>query len=328
MKKYLLGFLLAVASFSTFSQVATDTKSDSEAVNSGVNLSGGATSQHSYNIGLPSIAPGGVGIDKCLTSGIEQRSGLWNGVYDTTVVQKWSRECAFPSLVEVFLRSCQFYSARVLMDKHLKITYDIDPVVVYGSQELYAADLAKDKNLSLAECVKARAPVAAPAPAPAASAVQQLPPIVFEAPAAKPAPAPTPTVLPPVVVEKTVRETVTSLNTMALFATGKWNLLPGSVEALWKALSPFSPSTVTRITVEGRTDDVGPDAANMVLSKNRAEAVAAQIKLMGFTNVEVMALGETAPLVKGTDPQARAQNRSVWIVVHEVKVSPQTVAVK
>lgn len=320
MKKYLLGFLLACASFSTFSQVNNDLGSTSDAVNSGVNLSGGATNQHSYSIGLPSVNPGGVGVDKCLTSGIEQKSGLWNGIYDTTVVQKWSDDCGFPKLVEVFVQACQFYSARVIMDAHVSKKFNLKMVEVYGGDAAYKAELAKNQNLSLAECIKLRTPAQ--------------PPLVFEAPSAgpkaataasAPASAPAPVVAasqPPLVVQlppvrEQIREKVVSLTTITLFPTGKHDLSPEGRKAIEKAMSQFNVRNIVSITVEGRTDRRGSVDYNQALSERRAEAVASAIRIMGYLNVSAVGFGKTAPIVDGDTPEAWGANRSVTITVRE-----------
>lgn len=71
-----------------------------------------------------------------------------------------------------------------------------------------------------------------------------------------------------------------------------------------------------RFALEGYTDDTGTEAYNKALSERRAQTVRDFLsKQMGVPGVRLDAagFGSTRPAVKGTDSEARAQNRRVVI---------------
>ncbi len=75
------------------------------------------------------------------------------------------------------------------------------------------------------------------------------------------------------------------------------------------------------VRIDGHTDDVGEEGANMTLSLQRAEAVRAALVEAGIDSrrVEVQGWGETRPLVPNTNSEARARNRRVEIAVLEAE---------
>jgi outer membrane protein OmpA-like peptidoglycan-associated protein len=87
-----------------------------------------------------------------------------------------------------------------------------------------------------------------------------------------------------------------SLNTLAdkLKQKGEWNLL-----------------------LSGHTDNVGDDDANMILSKNRAEAVKNYLISKGIAEnrIKVNYFGETKPIADNTAPEGRQKNRRVEFVI-------------
>ncbi len=68
-----------------------------------------------------------------------------------------------------------------------------------------------------------------------------------------------------------------------------------------------------KVRVEGHTDDVGPDAANLKLSDRRAQSVRDYLVGRGVPadRVSARGFGETRPVVEGTSKEARAANRRV-----------------
>jgi len=70
--------------------------------------------------------------------------------------------------------------------------------------------------------------------------------------------------------------------------------------------------------VEGHTDDVGDDAANMTLSQKRAAAVKQYIENKGIDAMRLTAkgYGETQPVAKNDTPEGRQLNRRVEVKLY------------
>nr|WP_275052604.1 OmpA family protein [Burkholderia ambifaria]WDR88233.1 OmpA family protein [Burkholderia ambifaria] len=122
--------------------------------------------------------------------------------------------------------------------------------------------------------------------------------------AAEPTPAPA-----PVAVEHV------NLAGDALFATGLATLTPAARASLDKLLSEREDRTYTQVTVTGHTDSVGNDAANLALSKRRAETVAGYLKAHGLNaqTVSVSGRGSADPVASNATAEGRASNRRVDI---------------
>ncbi len=78
---------------------------------------------------------------------------------------------------------------------------------------------------------------------------------------------------------------------------------------------------ITRVRVDGFTDNTGTDAHNIVLSERRAAAVAAAFGSSGFSggHIEVHGLGKANPVADNTTEAGRAENRRVAIIVPDVQ---------
>ena len=76
---------------------------------------------------------------------------------------------------------------------------------------------------------------------------------------------------------------------------------------------------ITRLRVEGHTDDVGSDAYNQKLSEQRARAVMKYLIKKGVAadRLEAKGYGKSQPLVEGTDEAAREKNRRVGFTIVE-----------
>jgi outer membrane protein OmpA-like peptidoglycan-associated protein len=97
------------------------------------------------------------------------------------------------------------------------------------------------------------------------------------------------------------------------FATNKFNITPNSQLAIDKLVKIFKEYPETNILVEGHTDDVGTDIANMTLSQKRANAVGEALKAAGLnpTRLTVKWYGESQPKVENTTADGKASNRRV-----------------
>lgn len=74
---------------------------------------------------------------------------------------------------------------------------------------------------------------------------------------------------------------------------------------------------LTKIRIEGHTDDVGNDTGNLKLSDARARAVRAALIARGVdgARLDARGFGEMYPLVPNSSEEARAQNRRVEFVI-------------
>ena len=111
-----------------------------------------------------------------------------------------------------------------------------------------------------------------------------------------------------------------------LFDYDKAALKPEAEQALKKVAVVLSQFPESKVTVEGYTDSKGTKAANMQLSRERAQAVKDWLVKNGgvlTTNISTKGLGEQYPVAPntnkdGTDnPLGRALNRRVSIIVEK-----------
>ncbi|MEZ4392770.1 MAG: OmpA family protein [Polyangiales bacterium] len=104
------------------------------------------------------------------------------------------------------------------------------------------------------------------------------------------------------------------------FANNRDVILPAS-NAVLDAVAEVLRAVpgIRRLSVEGHTDDVGDDAANLDLSRRRAQSVVTALTRRGIDAARLVSegFGETRPLVTGTTRTARAQNRRVEFRVAE-----------
>ncbi len=97
------------------------------------------------------------------------------------------------------------------------------------------------------------------------------------------------------------------------FASGSAELTAASVQELRTLATQLAGGPALRARIEGHTDDVGSDEANLVLSVERARAVARVLLAQGAAphQVEVIGFGEARPRVPNQDPDSRRANRRV-----------------
>jgi len=119
-------------------------------------------------------------------------------------------------------------------------------------------------------------------------------------------------------VKEESRGLVITLDGAVLFASGKSTLLPIAQDKLTKVAAVLQQqSDDKRIVVEGHTDSVGSDDANLKLSQSRADSVRVYLVSQGVKAERITAIGkgESTPIADNKSPEGRANNRRVEIVV-------------
>ena len=113
-----------------------------------------------------------------------------------------------------------------------------------------------------------------------------------------------------------------TLSADVLFAFGSAELRPAATAGLADVAAAARDGSIAGVTVEGHTDSVGGEAANVTLSQRRAEAVRAalapELPPVPFTVVGRCEADPVAPDTKddgSDDPAARAKNRRVVVTV-------------
>jgi outer membrane protein OmpA-like peptidoglycan-associated protein len=114
------------------------------------------------------------------------------------------------------------------------------------------------------------------------------------------------------------RGTVVTLAGSLLFPSNKATLSATAEERLEKLSEALKEDKEHAIRIEGFTDSRGSDSTNMALSRRRAEAVRAFLVSRGHepSSVEAEGKGEAQPIASNDDPEGRATNRRVEIVVN------------
>ena len=99
------------------------------------------------------------------------------------------------------------------------------------------------------------------------------------------------------------------------FDFGKATLKPQFYTALNGVAGTLREYNQTMIEVVGHTDNIGSDAYNLQLSKQRADAVAAYLQAQGVQSVRIQTLGagKAYPIADNGTEAGRAQNRRVEI---------------
>ncbi|AKC68525.2 hypothetical protein MB84_02280 [Pandoraea oxalativorans] len=111
---------------------------------------------------------------------------------------------------------------------------------------------------------------------------------------------------------------IVSLDSMALFETGKATLKPGSTRVMVEAVEMIKSHAGKRVLIAGYTDDVGSPAFNLKLSTARAEAVRdwlVEASGLPRTQFAIQGYGETRPIAGNDDAEGRAKNRRVEITL-------------
>lgn len=95
------------------------------------------------------------------------------------------------------------------------------------------------------------------------------------------------------------------------FETGKATLKADSYALLDDLLDMMKRKSTWNIQISGHTDSDGDDAANLVLSQQRADAVKQYLVSKGISAARVRSIGygETKPIANNSTAEGKAQNR-------------------
>jgi OmpA-OmpF porin, OOP family len=101
------------------------------------------------------------------------------------------------------------------------------------------------------------------------------------------------------------------------FETGKWDLQEKSQSELNRLLGLMKQNPDIKVEIGGHTDDVGSDAANLELSRKRAQAVVEYLTKAGVPAARLLSkgYGETKPQAPNDGDANRALNRRIEFVV-------------
>jgi outer membrane protein OmpA-like peptidoglycan-associated protein len=119
-------------------------------------------------------------------------------------------------------------------------------------------------------------------------------------------------------IKEEARGMVITLTGDVLFVTGKSELLPAAQDQLAQVAKALQDQgDIKPVVVEGYTDSVGSDSANMKLSQARADAVRSYLVSKGLPSDKVSAVGKgkASPVAPNDTADGRANNRRVEIIV-------------
>jgi outer membrane protein OmpA-like peptidoglycan-associated protein len=104
-----------------------------------------------------------------------------------------------------------------------------------------------------------------------------------------------------------------------LFETDSANLRPESQEQLQRVASILAAYPSAQVKIGGYTDDRGDPAANLDLSRNRAENVKASLERLGVDSgrLEAEGYGEQHPVASNATEEGRARNRRISLRIEE-----------
>jgi outer membrane protein OmpA-like peptidoglycan-associated protein len=110
---------------------------------------------------------------------------------------------------------------------------------------------------------------------------------------------------------------ITAPSFIVFFDFDKSDLTPAAQDTIRKAAAAYRTKGGAQIKTSGHTDRSGTEAYNMALSLRRANAVKAMLVREGVaeTDISVVGLGESHPMVPTADGVREAQNRRVEIAL-------------
>ena len=102
-----------------------------------------------------------------------------------------------------------------------------------------------------------------------------------------------------------------------LFATGRAELNPGTVNNLNQLVTFLGKYPSRTVMIEGHTDSVGNDDYNQGLSQRRADSVRSYLVRQGIDagRITAMGAGESTPVAGNESATGRQQNRRVEVII-------------
>lgn len=115
-----------------------------------------------------------------------------------------------------------------------------------------------------------------------------------------------------------VKSVVLTLDSLALFDSGQYELKSNANKALIGALRAIEAQPATQVLIEGHTDNIGNPASNQQLSEKRALAV--RDWLVESSNISINRFatkgwGHSKPVAENNSEEGRAKNRRVEIIL-------------
>jgi outer membrane protein OmpA-like peptidoglycan-associated protein len=122
-------------------------------------------------------------------------------------------------------------------------------------------------------------------------------------------------------VKEEARGTVITIPGSVLFASSKSALLPDAQNKLSSVAEALKNQEDRQIVVEGHTDSQGADAFNRDLSRARAQSVRDYLVSRGVPADRIRAegFGSSRPVADNGNPEGRANNRRVEIIVQQTE---------
>ena len=122
-------------------------------------------------------------------------------------------------------------------------------------------------------------------------------------------------------IKEEQRGMVITLTGNVLYASGKWDLLPGAQVKLNEVAEALKANKDRDITVEGHTDNQGTAQSNLELGQHRAESVRDYLVSRGVepARIKAVGIGQARPVTDNTTAEGRANNRRVEIIVSPPK---------
>lgn len=281
--------------------VTNTSTGQADATNAGVQYAP-SSSSHTF-VFSPPVTTGVSSGSDCVDHGAVAGGGGWNFISGTVPEHKYNSDCSYFQDVKMLDATCQWNTLQRLTDDRHKRLNKIDVRANWkGGQEAYDVWLSGIPNLSMKECIAARAPKP-----PAIAAVEQ----------PKPTPPPVAASSPPVGSDRLVTKKTIKVDSTVAFRTGKHDLTAEGMAVITRAMGAFVRGVDNISVVEGHTDSVGGGAYNLALSTRRAEAVAAFIRSLGFEVKDVRGFGLTQPIGDNRTAEGRSMNRRAVIVVSQ-----------
>lgn len=106
-----------------------------------------------------------------------------------------------------------------------------------------------------------------------------------------------------------------------LFDTGSSLIKPGGNDEIARIAEILNRYPQTRVIIEGHTDSLGSESANMKLSEERAKAVGDALAVRGVDpgRITTVGLGESRPIASNATESGKQLNRRVSLVVVPVE---------